>query len=241
MKRFTHRKLVLAGLTALLSSAAAFATMSCASATMSIASAQDTRSSLSVDALTPGALERIRADVIAPDAPVRLLYAEAGQTAPSVRIDVRLAPSVAAARTTFDQTRRSIAGAIDAAAVGDAGFGDTDYAFFLRDNVFVAVRRLRSGIDAMTLARAIDEAIRRAPIGPVAPATIRAEVPRLQVGEAGTVRLAGDVLGSDIRAVGGAFARRTPTGWELVRRSEAPVQVRVLAVDSELRLFASEL
>ena len=205
-----------------------------------IASAQ-TRAGVRPEALAPPGLRLT--EVVAPDTldgPVRLSFAPAAQQAVEVRMEVWVARDAAHALRRLDWLRETVAGDLPAlSGPGDRAFGDARLLAFVRDNLVVVVRVAAGAHDALDLARRADAAVQRAPRGAPDAAPVDLLLPAAQqVGVALPVELRGDVLGAHVSASGAAYVRRTRRGWVLTRTGEAPHRVRVIAVDSLLRLTA---
>lgn len=189
-----------------------------------------------VDALTPDGLERVDVSVSElANHGVRLTYAPAGQRAASLRIDVLVAPDARTAADAAAWFEQTVAGDLPPlTGLGDDARGDAGLIALRRDNVFVVVRSIDGrGGDCRAHAAAIDAALRAAPRGrPAADATLA--IPALEPGLT-PLQMPDAVLAAHVHASGSAAARRTRTGWSVLRRGDGPWSVRVVAADRLLR------
>ncbi len=210
-------------------SAALFATAACASA-------QNARPL--ADLLAPPAMERV--GVRAPDdlrLPVRLEYAPSGQDRAEVWIDVLRAdsPRAAAARAEQLAGTAAAAGLAPRDDLGDRAWGDRGLVVLVRGSTVVSVRVLAGAHDAVAIGRRVIGALDRAPGASGATPRLRLEgQPTAEV--PARVAFDGEVLAAHVVADGGAYARRAPEGWVVVRSGDGPFEVRAWVVGPDLRV-----
>ncbi len=201
------------------------------------ASAQ-ARDGVDVNGLVPAGLAVM--DVVVSDvagAPLRIALAPPGQTRAALVVDVAVAPDAARARAAFDHWRRLLQVEPPTVGhVGDSAEGDRDVAALVRDNVFVAVRRVAGGTSALSELRRADAAILAAPAHGLRGPVFR--MPRSSGAPIGTpVRLSipGAPYATFLTATGDATVRRTPAGWVLTRTGQGAFQVLGIGCDRRLR------
>ncbi len=187
-----------------------------------------------VAAVTPPGMHLVDVDV--PDVdrvPVRLRFAPAPQARAELLVDVLVsddAPSAAEAAAWF---RETVSGELpELGGIGDAAAGDAGLVAFVRGEVFVIVRRVAGGHDAVAIARAIDRSLRERRASP--PSAVRLDVASPQVGETRPIR-AGDALAMHVTASGPGEARRTRQGWTLTRTAPGAIELHVVVIDRALR------
>lgn len=201
-----------------------------------------THGGVSADALTPAGLTRV--EVIAPDTaavPVRLVYARAGQPTrePILVAEVLVARDAGGAHAAFAAwEQRRVARVLPAfAGIGDRAAGAEGVLGFVRDNVFVSLRRLDRALDLLPIGRAWDAAIVRSPAGSASGALDVRFDSGAQIGVAVPLTIPGAILASELRVEGPAILQRTPDGWTLTRTGAGPIEIRGYAVDARLRLL----
>jgi len=172
------------------------------------------------------------------DGPARVAFASMGAQSPQLVVDVWVTVDARAARRRAAAVLDTMTHELSAiTALGDRAWGDAGLVVLVRDNVTVLVRALGGGRGALATAAHIDAALRAAPAGaprPGAPSVIFASAP--QVGVPVPIRVRGDVVGVHVSVDGDGYARRTRAGWVLTRTGEGPFALRVVVVDSMLRV-----
>ena len=207
-------------------------------ASPALASAQ--RGGVPVDSVTPAGLERIEVNVPEREQNgVQLFFAPHGQTRAEVRIDVLVAPSHREATEAMRFFEETAAGELpNVTGLGDEARGDAGIVALVRDNVFVVVRRIGGGHDALAIARVLDLVIEAVPrSAPGSP--VRLAIPELVQGVQ-LLQLPEGVLEAHVVAGGSASARRTGRGWVLTRHGSEPFTVSVVACDRMLRRIRAQ-
>ncbi len=205
----------------------------------SAARAQQIHAGVDVGAVVPAAMRVV--DVVVPDraeSPVRLSLAAQDDGQAALLVDVWVTPESRAARERYQHALAELTSVVaEAPGLGDSGVADAGFAAFVRDNVAVAIRRIRGGHDVVALARQIDRAIAASPAGP-ARASRALQLPDLDamaVGEHATITLPTWALDASFTAHGDARVRRTRDGWLLTRTGDGPARLEAHAVDHALR------
>jgi hypothetical protein len=184
--------------------------------------------------VTPPSFELVDVDV--PDLesePVRLRFAPAGQRRAELLVDVRIAGDRRGAQDAAQWLRETTAGPLRALeGIGDAAAGDAGFVAFVRDEVFVVVRRIGGAHDAVAIARGLDAALLERIDAPLPGAFVR--VPT-QVEASAPIVLSPEILAAHVLVEGPGLARRTPAGWTIARTGAGPLAVRVIAFDRGLR------
>lgn len=207
-------------------------------ATTAVAQDGVLRAGVAPDAITPSGMTL--ADVRVPSEPghpVRLAFAPADNSPIELLLDVRVAPDVERAREALRWRRRTVAGpAAPVDGIGDEAFGSEGLLVSRRDNVVVALLRVRGERDVASIARRIDRAVLQAPTGAPQAARVDVTLPReLQRGVSEPVRIEGDVLAASVQVSGAAYGRRTRDGWVVTRTRDGSWDARVVYVDRLLR------
>lgn len=189
---------------------------------------------LALDALAPAGLDRVEIDVpVEPELGVRLYFAPAGERVATLGVEVHLAPSAAEARRLAAAHVAMVSGELaPLAGIGERAWGEATHVAFVRGDAFVVVRRLRGEEDCRARALELDQAIVVAPRR--APPAVAVALPDLGQG-ATPVALPPEIVAAHVIATGSAAARRTRSGWVVVRRGGGPWSVRLVACDAWLR------
>lgn len=187
-----------------------------------------------VERVTPPSFELRDVDVpeLASE-PVRLRFAPAGQRRAELLVDVRIAADRRGARDAARWLRETTAGDLPALnGLGDVAMGDAGLCAFVRDEVFVVVRRIAGAHDAIAIARGLDAALTERIDAPLPGAFAR--IPA-QLEASAPIELSPEVLAAHVLVEGPGHARRTPNGWTIARTGAGPLTVRVIAFDRGLR------
>lgn len=189
---------------------------------------------VSVERVTPPGFVLVDVDVPALESePARLRFAPEGQRRAELLVDVRIASDRRGAHDAARWLRETTAGQLgELEGLGDAAAGDAGFVAFVRDEVFVVVRRIGGAHDARSIARGIDHALLERRELPLPRAFV--EVPP-QVDGTAPIQLAPEIVGAHVTVEGPGLARRTPSGWLIERSGPGPLTVRVVAFDRHLR------
>lgn len=187
--------------------------------------------------LVPAGLHLVDVTVPAVDArSVHLGLAPTGQRTSTHTLDVDVAADATTARARLTWFRQTVSGEFPAIrGLGDEAYGDAGLLAFVRDNVFVVVRRIAAGGDVAPLAAHIDRAIAAAPAGATSASSPSLRLDEIDEGESRAVQTPADLLAMHLVAEGDAYARRTRTGWVVTRTGPGEYRVRVRVVDQRLR------